>query len=62
LNKLPIYRLRYWYFGACAIQIGRYTSISSTTFFTGDCFEIGDHTIINRSATWMPARADIAQT
>jgi acetyltransferase-like isoleucine patch superfamily enzyme len=49
LDKLPIYRIRYWYLRrVCHYKIGRHTSISSTTFFTGDLLEIGDHTIINR--------------
>ena len=49
LDKLPIYRIRYWYLRRfCHYKIGRYTSISTTTFFTGDLLDVGDHTVINR--------------
>ena len=49
LDKVPVYRIRYWYLRhLCHYKIGQYTSIATSTFFTGDLFEIGDHTIVNR--------------
>lgn len=49
LPLVPLYRIRHWYYRKfCNYHIGRKTSISPTTFFTGLSFYIGCNSVVNR--------------
>jgi acetyltransferase-like isoleucine patch superfamily enzyme/glycosyltransferase involved in cell wall biosynthesis len=49
LDKVPSYRIRYWFLrNFCGFKIGKDTSIAPTTFFTGNLLEIGNNTVVNR--------------
>ena len=59
LPIIPFYHFRYWFYRKfCKYKIGRRTSISPSTFFTGNNFSIGNNSVINRQC-YIDAREEI---
>ena len=59
LPLIPFYHFRYWFYRKfCKYKIGRRTSISPSTFFTGNNFTIGNNSVINRQC-YIDAREEI---